>query len=191
MSSCSWTVLYIKSLDINESLTLHKLTLKIVILLALTILSRSVDYSRLDIRICFINHGVTFKPIYLAILPSLSEDLFSPEFTQDVCLCPVAILNSYEWSLDSVIQKSNFSQTCLILSLIGKHIPVTNSTMARWLLICLLEAGINISVFKAHLVRETAAWVGVTEADILKAANWSLEETFQTFQSSFWSISTT
>jgi len=49
----------------------------------------------------------------------------------------------------------------------------------------LLEAGVDTSVFNAHSVRGasclTAAWAGVTTSDILKAADWSLEGTFQTF----------
>ena len=40
-------------------------------------------------------------------------------------------------------------------------------------------------MFKAHSVRgtacSTAAWAGVTTSDILKAADWSSEGTFQTF----------
>jgi len=49
----------------------------------------------------------------------------------------------------------------------------------------LLEAGVDTFVLKAHSVRGAlclmAAWAGVTTADILKAADWSLEGTFQTF----------
>jgi len=40
-------------------------------------------------------------------------------------------------------------------------------------------------MFKAHSVRgalcSTAAWAGVTTTDILRAADWSSERTFQTF----------
>ena len=47
------------------------------------------------------------------------------------------------------------------------------------------EAGIDISIFKAHSVRgascSTAAGVGVTTKDILDAADWSSEGTFQKF----------
>ena len=47
------------------------------------------------------------------------------------------------------------------------------------------EAGIDISIFKAHSVRgaacSTAAGAGVTTKDILDAADWSSERTFQRF----------
>ena len=62
---------------------------------------------------------------------------------------------------------------------------MSSSTIGRWLRTCLLETGIDTSVFKAHSVRgtscSTAAWSGVTISDILKAADWSSEGTFQTF----------
>ena len=47
------------------------------------------------------------------------------------------------------------------------------------------EAGIDISIFKAHSVRgaacSLAAGVGITTKDILDAADWSLGGTFQRF----------
>ena len=50
---------------------------------------------------------------------------------------------------------------------------------------CLQEAGIDTDNFKAHSVRgaasSTAAWSGVTIMDILNAADWSTEATFQQF----------
>ena len=47
------------------------------------------------------------------------------------------------------------------------------------------EAGIDISIFKAHSVRgaacSTATGAGVTTKDILDAVDWSSEGTFQRF----------
>ena len=47
------------------------------------------------------------------------------------------------------------------------------------------EAGIDISIFKVHSVRgascSSAAGAGVTTKDILDAADWSSEGTFQRF----------
>ena len=181
---------YIRDLGSNESLSLHKLTLKTVMLLALTRPSRSMDLSSLDIRMrSFTKDGVIFRPIHLSKQSRASkpiEDFFFPEFSQDVCLCPVAALRAYEsQTLPFRNMETDSPQTRLFLSLIGKHTPVTSSTIARWLRTCLLEAGIDTSVFKAHSVRgassSTAAWAGVSTADILKAADWSSEGTFQTF----------
>ena len=49
----------------------------------------------------------------------------------------------------------------------------------------MLEAGIDINIFKPHSVRgatcSKAAGMGVTTKDILDAADWSSEGTFQCF----------
>ena len=62
---------------------------------------------------------------------------------------------------------------------------MTSSTIARWLKICLSEAGIDTEIFKAHSVRgassSKAATAGGTTADILQAADWSSESTFQKY----------
>ena len=62
---------------------------------------------------------------------------------------------------------------------------MTSSTIARWLKTCLSDAGIDTSIFKAHSVRgassSKAAATGITTADILQAADWSSEGTFQKF----------
>ena len=70
-------------------------------------------------------------------------------------------------------------------SFIGKHGPVTSSTIARWLKSCLHKAGVDTSKFKAHSTRAEAAtkaaMSGVTVEDITKAADWSNERVFQKF----------
>ena len=62
---------------------------------------------------------------------------------------------------------------------------MTGSTIARWLKTCLQEAGIDTRVFKAHSVQgaasSKAAWSGMTVSDILQAADWSSESSFQKF----------
>ena len=72
----------------------------------------------------------------------------------------------------------------MFLSIIKPYKAISSSTVARWLK-CLLEsAGIDTSVFNAHPVRgasSTAANLGITTNDILKAADWSFESVFQRF----------
>ena len=38
----------------------------------------------------------------------------------------------------------------LFLSYVGQHTPVSSSIIARWLKTFMAEAGIDISIFKAH-----------------------------------------
>jgi len=63
-----------------------------------------------------------------------------------------------------------------------QHNPVTSSSIARWLKPTMNNAGIDISIFKSHSVHETAcSKAGVTTKQILEAADWSLEGTFQKY----------
>ena len=111
---------------------------------------------------------------------------FFSAFQEDVNICPVATLRAYE---DRTSQfrndDSDVFKSKLFLSWIGKHEPVSGSTIARRLKTCMLEAGIDINIFKPHSVRgatcSKAAGVGVTTEDILDAADWSSEGTFQCF----------
>ena len=76
-------------------------------------------------------------------------------------------------------------KTTLFLSWIGQHNLVTSSTIARWLKSTKSEAGIDIGIVKSHSVCGAtcfkAAGAGVTTKQMLEAADWSSEGTFQWF----------
>jgi len=181
---------YLKGLGENDTLSLRLLTIKSAMLMALTRPARSVDLCQLDISArSFSAEGVTFKAQHLSKQSRAAKplaDFFYPRYPEDHTICPVVTLQAYEartkefraWSTEK-------RKTLLFLSWIGKHDPVTSSTIARWLKTCLTEAGIDTGIFKAHSVRgassSTAASVGVTTAEILKAADWSSAGTFQKF----------
>ena len=80
---------------------------------------------------------------------------------------------------------TNTPQTNSFLSWIGKHAPVSSSTIAHWLRTCLLEASTDRNVFKPHSIRgascSSAVWPGISMSDILKAADWSWEGIIQEF----------
>ena len=181
---------HLKQLGTNDSLSLRDLTIKSVTLLALARPSRSMDLSRLDIKSrTFTAEGVVFKPQHLSKQSRPSKplsDFFYPRFPEDPDVCPVTTLQAYELKTrDYRNLGSREEKTTLFLSWIGKHDPVTSSTIARWLKTCLQEAGIDTGIFKAHSTRgaaaSKAALSGVTMSDILQAADWSSESTFQRF----------
>ena len=62
---------------------------------------------------------------------------------------------------------------------------MSSSSIARWLKQGLEVAGIDTSIFKGHSTRgassSKAASAGVAVSDILQAADWSTEGTFQRF----------
>ena len=181
---------YLKQLGGNDTLSLQLLSIKSAMLLALARSSRSVDLSKLDIRArSFTSSGLVFKAQHLSKQSRPSKplvDFFYPHFPEDPQVCPVVTLQAYEArTLEFRALKSDSPKTTLLLSWIGKYDPVTCSTIARWLKICLQDAGIYTGIFKAHSIRgaasSKAAWSGVTVSDILQAADWSSETTFQRF----------
>ena len=92
--------------------------------------------------------------------------------TENERLCPVKSLTLY-------IERTWGNNDQLFIK------PVTSSTIARWLKLVMESAGIDTSVFKAHSVRSAstsaAAMQGVTTEDILSAADWNTELSFQRF----------
>ena len=183
-------VRYLKGLGKNEDLSLRLLTLKTSMLMALTRPSRSVDLSNLDIQTrSFVANGVVFRPAKLSKQSRPSRplaDFVFPVFQEDETICPVTTLKAYEARTEQFRHTSSGEfKSKLFLSWIGQHNPVTSSTMARWLRTCMAAAGIDISIFKPHSIRgascSKAAGAGVTIKDILDAADWSSEGTFQRF----------
>lgn len=63
--------------------------------------------------------------------------------------------------------------------------PVSLTSIGRWLKLTLQDAGIDIRVFKAHSTRGASSSAprqsGVSVKDILTAAEWSRETTFNRF----------
>ena len=178
---------FLKQLGTNPSLSLKWISIKTAMLMALTRPSRSADLSKLDMRFrTYTANGVIFQPTHLSKQSRSSKpirEFFFPFYVADVDICPVRALQSYEERTLSFREKN--TKSTLFLSWIGKHDPVSSSTIARWLRMCLQEAGIDTDTFKAHSVRgaasSAAAWSGVTIMDILNAADWSTEATFQQF----------
>jgi len=65
-------------------------------------------------------------------------------------------LQAYEQKTNSVKGEDKLT---LFLSWIGKHDPVTSSTIAWWIKTCLQAAGIDFGVFKARgAASSKAAW---------------------------------
>ena len=176
---------HVSSWGANESLSLKKLSLKTVMLLALTHPSRSADLSQLNLQ------GKVYKPDGVVFIPGALakqcrqgkpvNEFFFPSFPHDSTLCPVTTLRTYENHTAS----HRGMESRLFLSFIRPFQAITSSTIARWLKSLLESAGIDTSVFNAHSVRgassTAAANLGITTNDILKAADWSSESIFQRF----------
>ena len=109
------------------------------------------------------------------------KDFFFPRFSENESLCAVKSLTLYIERTKEL--RGNNDQ--LFISFIKPHHPVTYSTIARWLKLLMESAGIDTSVFKAHSVRSAstsaAAMQGIMTEDILSAADWNTESSFQQF----------
>ena len=176
---------HIGSHCLDHSLTLKQLSLRTVMLLALTRPSRSADLAKLSLK----GHrntpeGALFIPTALAKQSRPGRDIkefFFPKFTGNEHLCPVRSLNLY---IERTRELRGDNEQ-LFISFIKPHHPVSSPTIARWLKLIMESAGIDTSIFKAHSVRSAstsaAAMQGVTTEDILNAADWSTESSFQRF----------
>jgi len=126
---------YIQKWGANDSISLRQLTLKLVMLMALTRPARSVDLSKLDIsNRFFIVSGVLFKPQNLSKQCRPSKplaDFFYPRYTDDETICPVVTLLAYEARTLEFQDLSAKKRTLLFLSWIGKHKPVTSCSSYR------------------------------------------------------------
>jgi len=69
--------------------------------------------------------------------------------------------------------------------MIRPHRAVAPSTVARWIKTFLGSAGIDTDKFKAHSIRGASAScateAGLALEEVLKAADWSCQSTFQKF----------
>ena len=156
-------------------------------LLALTRPCRGADLAELDLsKRLYVPEGVVFQPSHLSKQSRPSHyhiSFFFPQFKEDKCLCPVETLKVYEERTVSFC--SNPGENRLFRSFIGKHGPVSSSTIARWIKSCLHKAGVDTSKFQAHSTRAAAAtkaaMSGLSVEDIMKAADWSSEGVFQKF----------
>ena len=124
---------YLKQLGDNKSLSLRLLTIK---LLALARPSRSMDLAKLNISArAFSPLGVVFKAQHLSKQSKPSKplaDFFYPSYPADSSVCPVVTLQEYEAiTLEFQALDSENPKTVLFLSWIGKHNPISSSTIAR------------------------------------------------------------
>ena len=178
---------YITSMGENRSLSLKLLSLKLVVLLALSRPSRSHDLSNPDLRyIKLLPDGLQFKPSSLAkqSRPSKPNAPFVfPAFPADKNLCPKEALSEYVSRTESYRGTGSDRKTKLFLSYIKPHDPISSSSIARWILAMLSLAGTDTNNFKAHSVKSAsasaAASAGVTTNQIMEEADWSSESVFQ------------
>ena len=163
-------------------LSLMKLTLRTMMLSALTHPSRSANLAQLDLtRFRSTPEGTVFLPTGLAKQSNPSRkvrvlSLPSPSFGENKKLCPVHSLSLYT-QRPKHLRGENAQ---IFIAMIKHHLPVSSPTIARWLKV-INDSGIDSSIFKANSVRSactsTTSNFVVTTEDIMK----SIASSFQHF----------
>lgn len=179
----SIVIRYLKKKSKNERLSLEELTHKMVMLLALTSPKRVSEIARLDLST--LQKG-TDKWVFHLEFMNKNRGHGKPhkatfERFEDSRICPITTMEAYIERTQSV----RGDETCLILSTIRPHRPVTSSTVARWLKVTLANAGIS-GRYTAHSTRAASTSAGsrsgLSSKAIMNAANWAPSaSTFERF----------
>ena len=158
--SATWDVAkvltYLNSHDLKSNLSLGLLTVRTAMLLALTRPSRSADLAGLNLTgFTTSPEGMIFTPALLAKQSRPGKTLknfFFPRFAENTQLCPVHSLTLY---IERTRQLRGSNQQ-LFIATIKPHLPVTSSTVARWLKKVINDSGIDTNIFKAQSVRSAS-----------------------------------
>ena len=189
--SGTWEVSLVTGLfekwPVNSNLDLKRLSRKCAMLLALTSAKRQSDLHALDLAFMqFLPEGVEFRIPGLTKTRAPGKDVvfFFPALKNNGQLCPVTCLREYIKRTAKLRNHNGVSQP-LFLATQKPYSPVTSTSIGRWLKLTLQDAGIDTSVFKAHSTRgassSAARQSGVSVKDILTAADWSRETTFNLY----------
>ncbi|XP_056378979.1 integrase/recombinase xerD homolog [Hyla sarda] len=170
-----------QSWEDNDSLSLKLLSFKLTTLLCLISIKRISDVKALDIsHRQFSPQGVFFS-VHRRTKTNIHQ-VFYPAFPLNDKLCVVRCLLTYEDKTKSIRHPSH-SQ--LLISYCKPHLPVSSTTLARWIRTVMTMANIDVSKFGAHSTRSAVSTKliqsGGSLSDLLKAANWSSESTFKSF----------
>lgn len=171
---------FLRDWPTNTSLSLRQLSAKLTLLLCLVSFRRVSDVRAFDVDAFSVSpEGVTFRVSRRT--KSNSTSVFYPFFASEPQLCVVSTLTRYV-EVTSALRTSASGQ--LLVSYVRPHVPVSTTTLARWIRWLLSLAGVD-PCFGAHSVRGAAASsafsAGASLTDILHSADWSRESTFRTF----------
>ena len=171
---------YLNSLESNAKLSLKDLILKTTILLALTSSARADELAALHLD--FISkkeHSWEFtipQHVKNSRPNHPPRKLFLPSFPENRNLCVIESLKDYTMRTVLIRKDEN-----LLVSYATPHRAIGSQTVSRWIRTVLLTAGIN-SQYTSHSTRSAATSTAADNSvpiDILAAADWSSETTFE------------
>ena len=177
---------FLKTMIPEDDLSNKDLTLKVVMLMALTSIKRCSELQMLDTQHMAVGENkVIFQPSERPKNCKKKGGKAPPVtfITSGGELCPVASIKSYLKRTNSW-RKEN-SESKFFLSHINPHKRVSASTIGRWLKTVLANVGVDISKFTAHSVRSASSskvhTMGASVKEIMNCGNWNSSSTWQTF----------
>ena len=176
---------YIRRLSPVKHLSLKDLTLKLVMLLALTNAARIDTVHKLGVH----NFKKTRSEFIFEFSSLLKQsrpgfecsNLRVKAYPPDRRLCCYFVMKEY--LMRTKMLRRN--EKCLLISYVKPHKAVSKDTVARWIKTVMCRAGIDINVFGPHSVRSAVTSKAQERAvpikDIMQTAGWSRESTFAKF----------
>ena len=168
-----------------EGIPLSHLTYKLVMLLALSTSQRTQTLKAIKLNNMVFGNELVMIPIYSLLKQTSAKNrkfcIYLKPFGEDPAICVVTALKEYIKRTE--VNRKTENQ--LFISFQKPFHPVSTQTISRWLKLVLNEAGIDISLYKAHSTR--AASCSKAKADnvlideILKNAGWKKSATFKKF----------
>lgn len=169
----------------NSSMEMEKLTLKLVMLFALSTGARCNELADLRTNLAFRSkNGIRFrldkhkKQRKASIYPGYID---VPTLPDNILMCPVTCFDWY--TIRTTGYSINESDDFLFRALSHPHGKVTTSTISRWISKCIELAGGSLENSSiAHSVRGMAAtkakYHGFTTKQIMQAVEWNSDSVF-------------
>ena len=179
-------LLYLRTLSPLATLSLKMLSLKLAMLIALTLASRTQSIHLLSIsnlRKGYDTYTLHYSDLLKQTRPGKSNPVaLLKAYPADRRLCVIYTLKEYL----KRTQPLRGSHTCLFLSYVKPHSQVSRDTISRWLRTVMCNAGIDCNKFKTHSINRSASTSKAKQQfvpidKILKVAGWSNTKTFGTY----------
>lgn len=180
---------HLRTMEPLSSLSLKDLTLKLVMLMALT------QAARIQTLHCLLRRNINFEQDSVCVWFGETLKQCRPRFnvrfvtfkpySTDIRLCVCETLKMYIARTDKFRNSANQEDGKLLLSFIKPHKHITKDTVARWIRTVLSLSGIDSSQYSAGSVRPAAASkakaMALPIAHIMARAGWSRAATFAKF----------
>ena len=177
---------YLRKLSPVRKLTLKELSLKLVMLVALTNAARVQTIHLLSVN-SFTKFNSEFVFRFENVLkqsrPGFDYSVLRLKaYPPDRRLCVYTVLKEYLARTKDIRGKS---ENKLLLSYIRPYKAVTRDTISRWIKLVMTRSGIDTNIYGSHSIRSASTSKAklkmVPVTDILQKAGWSRQSTFTKF----------